>query len=951
MKPIIIAYSLIGIFFNLRAQTAQKQALWQQTADHSIAVTLYPEQHRLEAVNTLHYTNHSPDSLDCIWLHVWMNAYSSNNTAYALQQREQGNRNFLFCDDKDRGWTDIYYFKTATDSLEWEYHPQHPDIIKVKLKRKLAPEQSIDIVNAFRSKLPKLFSRGGVKGSFFAITQWYPKPAVYDINGWNTMPYLNQGEFYSEFGSYKVSITLPEKYTVAATGNLQTKSEIDRLNALHNETGNNHSNKMKTVVYEENHIHDFAWFADTVFKVSSSSVIIDGREKRTWLFKGAEDKTVYYKSNPMDYINYALKYYSDHVGPYPYNNCTVVVGPLEAGGGMEYPGITICERVNRGLFIHEIGHNWFYGMLGTNERRYPWMDESVNTFYETRASGKLNTINHPYQRSKSDFWFNQYELLTAAEFSLRQGLGQPVNLAADEYSNLNYGSMIYGKGPLLMAYLQQQLGDSLFKKCMQHYFRTWQYKHPLPGDMQECFETICGYSLNWFFRDLLNDNNTIDIHETRNGFKVKGSSALDSFLHTHHHYTENKNGYLPESRYLNNKRYPKLISLGVPFSLPRYDALLQMNAVPVAGFNYYDKLYLGAMLFNRTFLREKMELIAMPAYGIGSKQLVGYARINLLFNGYKSSSVYKTETGIQGQCFSMMTSGLLNRYFRIHPYVKIDFKHHGKVDENSETSLKLDLVRTGLSNATYTLYDSSGNALNFKHNTNYFSDYARLTFNVSARDAIHIKTLKLHTEYGSNYKFSPGANTYVKSWVNASYRLYYDRKKYFQTCFFGGIFLTKKGRMDMRQFFISGNSGNTDYLYSEALMGRNEYFIDNGILGRQLIDNNGNMRNILALPGSDRWMIALNNELALPGKIPFHIYADFGYFPGNINSTGQKDGLYSTVGISLPLFSNTLEIFAPLFMSQFDIYKTQGYTFTDYIGFKLRLNQLMPFERIDKFRP
>ncbi len=938
------------------AQNTTKQATWQQKVDHTIAVTLDPGSKTLTGNTSIHYFNNSPDTLRSIWLHVWANAYSNDQTAFARQQLALGKTDFHYSPEADRGFATGFHFSTGKDSLNWHFDSMNNDIIEVVLSAPLLPGTSVSINTPFIVKLPKIFSRGGVDGSFFAISQWYPKPAVYDINGWNTMPYLDQGEFYSEFGDYEVSITIPEKYTVAATGNLQTLSEIIRLNSLNDAIGNNHSNQPKTLVYTEQHVHDFAWFADTVFSVSHKFMNVSLTDSiKMWFFKGKGNGKTYYKGNPLRIIENSLKFYSKNVGPYPYKQCTVVIGTLQAGGGMEYPTITVCSMVNPGLIGHEIGHNWFYGMLGTNERKFPWMDESINTFYDYRAKKALLPDSNFYKKQYAENWLAQYEPLTMYLFSAKQGLSQPLNTSSEDFvSRLNYGSIVYGKGPLLFAYLEQQLGDSLFKQCVQHYFKTWQFKHPLPKDMQHCFEEICHTPLDWFFIDLLNENNTIDIKVNKRGFIVKESEKLNYFLHLKTNPQLNPYGFLPERNYLNNGQKIKPITLGIPFQYPRHDALLQLNILPIAGFNYYDKLYVGAFLFNRTFLRNKIELTALPAYGIGSKKLVGYGKINALFLANKSLTIHKTETGIQGQSFSMYTSGVLNQYYKIHPYVKINFKHKGIVDEHKTNELQLNLYRTGLTKSTYTLYDTAGQALYFNLPANYFSNYARLSYIYINKQALHSESFKWHAEYGSNYKYSPGVNTYIKTWINTAYKHYYEKKKYFKTELFAGIFLNKKGITGNRNFYLSGNSGGTDYLYNEAMLGRNEGFSDNGILSRQVIDNNGNMRNILPLSSTDKWMLALTNDLSLPGKIPFNIYADFGYYQSLVNTSSglsyKAPELYTTMGISLPLFRNTLEIFVPIIQSQFDMYKNAGYKFSDYIGFKLHLNNWSPYEKIDKYR-
>ena len=278
-------------------------------------------------------------------------------------------------------------------------------------------------------------------------------------------PYLDQGEFYSEYGRFDVRITVPKNYVLAATGVLQNEDEKKWLieKSLKNEEiGEIQSAaEFKTLQYIQDSVHDFAWFCSKQFNVKKGEVVLkSGKKVDTWLFaKNVNDKGV-------DYANEAIKYYSEHLGEYPYTLAQVVITPLLAGGGMEYPTITNCIGIDRTTIIHEVGHNWFYGILGSNEREYPWMDESLNTYYENRCGmedakskqkttgGRIDAIVNAYINSFTS-GFNQSKLL----FNLvsRRNEDQPGSLNSTKYSNFNYGSIIYAKNPLSFYYLQNYL--------------------------------------------------------------------------------------------------------------------------------------------------------------------------------------------------------------------------------------------------------------------------------------------------------------------------------------------------------------------------------------------------------------------------------------------------------------------------------------------------------------
>ncbi|MDP9230549.1 MAG: hypothetical protein M3O67_07745, partial [Bacteroidota bacterium] len=198
---------------------------WQQQVNYTIDVTLNDKENTLDGFERIEYFNNSPDTLKFIWFHVWPNAYKNDKTAYSDQQLENGNTKFYFSKKEDRGYINRLDFKVNNTTAAVLDHPEHIDIVKLILPTPLAPGQKTIIATAFHVKLPYNFSRGGHEGQSYQATQWYPKPAVYDKEGWHPLPYLDQGEFYSEFGNFDVRISLPQNYVVAATGDLQDEEE------------------------------------------------------------------------------------------------------------------------------------------------------------------------------------------------------------------------------------------------------------------------------------------------------------------------------------------------------------------------------------------------------------------------------------------------------------------------------------------------------------------------------------------------------------------------------------------------------------------------------------------------------------------------------------------------------------------------------------------------------
>ena len=262
---------------------------FQQDVTYDIEVKLNDEDKTLSAFEKLTYKNNSPDTLEFIWFHLWPNAYKNDSSAMAKQFYRLGNTRFLYTKKEDRGYIDSLDFHVDGEKVDWEFHEEWIDVVKINLSKPLLPGKKINIETPFFVKLPKVVSRLGHTGKHFEITQWYPKPAVYDKDGWHPMPYLNMGEFYSEFGTFDVKITLPENYRIMATGDMVgAEKEIDWLDSLatigdslknlskkelikfsknkssknKNEKLNEHDSlktfKNKTIHFRQKNVHDFA---------------------------------------------------------------------------------------------------------------------------------------------------------------------------------------------------------------------------------------------------------------------------------------------------------------------------------------------------------------------------------------------------------------------------------------------------------------------------------------------------------------------------------------------------------------------------------------------------------------------------------------------------------------------------------------------------------------------
>ena len=555
---------LIYLFAFLKGKDAN---YFQQEVRYEIDVTLNDNIHSLSGFEKIQYINNSPDTLDFIWFHIWPNAYKNDSTAYAKQAGP--NSRFAKSDSTSRGFIDSLNFSVNGKKVDWSYHPEWVDVVKLNLNEILSPGKSIVIKTPFFVKLPKVFSRLGHSGKHYEITQWYPKPAVYDHKGWHPMPYLNQGEFYSEFGTFDVKITLPKDYKIMATGDLvdsedeyrwldslsilgdslhalskkEFKSKIKLMQKESNMKNNfdSLSIKMKTLHFRQKNVHDFAWFADKNWIVRKGNLFLSDSTKNITLWSFYLSKNAELWENSIEYLHDSGYWYSKFYGDYPYNHLTAVDGDLSAGGGMEYPNITVISSggskdLLEYVIMHEVGHNWFYGIIGSNERDYTWMDEGLNEYSNIRYWQKKYKSRNE-QILLQDFIQNKLGIgknLSMSWINYASYVGnaidndaQPLNLTADEYSQSNYGQH-YMKTAVFMRFLEHYLGEDKIDIIFKDFFQQWKFKHPYPEDLEDVFNDHSIENLDWFFDNVFEKTTFVDYSITyvRNKFVLSNHGTF-----------------------------------------------------------------------------------------------------------------------------------------------------------------------------------------------------------------------------------------------------------------------------------------------------------------------------------------------------------------------------------------------------------------------------------------
>jgi hypothetical protein len=489
---------------------------WQQWADYRLEAELNPVSKRLIGKGSVTYYNRSPDTLREVYVHLLHNIFApgvrhNTDVPWAIEGVElsrvaaQG-RELKSADSQGPGY--------EVDGT----------VMRIRLPRPLTPGGSVKFDFAWKLRIPPDGApRGGQDGEAFYINYWYPQMAVYDdVNGWQTDQYLGNAEFYMGYGNYDIALTVPAGWLVNATGRLlnpaevlstQTRARLDsagiRGEVVHVVTEADRaagkstatsSNGKLTWRYRAENVRDVAWGASAKYLWDATHAVVgdatgDGRPDTAAIhaFYRPEQRLSHWNQSAR-YSRHSIEFFSRYLSPYPYPHMTAVDGPRSCGG-MEYPMMTCIggQWDTLGLYevtAHEIGHMWFPMIVGSDEKRYAWMDEGLTQFDQSQAMGD-------FFKGFDDEARNRKQYLDFAE------MGSEVELMrhGDRYPNyLSYGIASYYKPAAVLMALRGVLGADTFNQAYREYVRRWAYKHPAPDDLFNTFEDVSRQDLSWFWR-------------------------------------------------------------------------------------------------------------------------------------------------------------------------------------------------------------------------------------------------------------------------------------------------------------------------------------------------------------------------------------------------------------------------------------------------------------------
>ncbi|MEP6628068.1 MAG: M1 family metallopeptidase, partial [Ginsengibacter sp.] len=508
---------------------------WTNKASYKIAATLDDVKDAISGTVTITYTNNSPVAMDFVWLYLDQNLYKLDSRGQA-KTPATGRSRYGDVNSTFEGGFNIKSVKMMSES---KAKPTTSDITKVisdtrmqlRLPTPLASNGgTVQFKIEYSYFIPKYGSdRTGIldtkNGKIYSIAQWYPRMCVYDdIEGWNTLPYLGAGEFYFDYGDYDYSITAPANQIVVGSGDLENPQEV--LTPLQLKRYNEAKNSDKTVIirsaaevtdpasrpnkgnltwhFKIKNARDASWAASTAFIWDGARINLpSGRKALAMSAYPVESNGNNAWERSTEYTKAAMEGYSKRWFEFPYTSAVNVASNV---GGMEYPGIVFCGYRAKGAGLwgvtdHEFGHTWFPMIVGSNERKYGWMDEGFNTFINGISTADFN--NGEYKAKERDM-SSSYKYIFGANSETM--MSEP-----DALKEANIGVALYFKPGYALGLLREQiLGPERFDYAFRSYVKRWAYKHPTPWDFFRTMENVAGEDLGWFWKGMFLENYKLD---------------------------------------------------------------------------------------------------------------------------------------------------------------------------------------------------------------------------------------------------------------------------------------------------------------------------------------------------------------------------------------------------------------------------------------------------------
>jgi hypothetical protein len=510
LKSVLLVFIFVGLLNSLAIAQATG---WQQSIDYKINVQLDVTSNIMSGMQDIKYINNSPDTLFRLFFHTYWNAFKPGSSMDARSQ-ELGKIQLGTNRDGSPRWdwdarvrdrigdlkpeeTGYTIIKSLTISGKAQKITEHETIAEITLEKPILPGQTINMQTQWESRVPIQIRRSGrdnSEGVRFTMTQWYPKIAAYDQDGWHPNPYVAR-EFYGVWGDFDVSISLDKEYKIGASGILQNANEIGWGYDKEGTPLKSIGSAVRTWRFKAENVHDFAWAADPQYKHITRQV--SGGPLLHFIYKDVPRADGLWKGT-ADTCVLIYPYIKEHYGAYGWPAYSFIQG---GDGGMEYAMATMIRSHSLGTAIHEWMHSWYQQMLGTNESLYAWMDEGFTSFAESRA---LNALRKDSRWALEDDYRGYFNLA-------RSRMEEPLSTHADHFNtNFGYAAAAYSKGSVFLGQLGYIVGEANLDKILLAYYNQWKFKSPNSNDFIRVAEKVSGMELDWYKEYWVNTTKTID---------------------------------------------------------------------------------------------------------------------------------------------------------------------------------------------------------------------------------------------------------------------------------------------------------------------------------------------------------------------------------------------------------------------------------------------------------
>jgi len=503
MTNVMLAF--IFAFAKTGAIAQNNTTYWQQHVDYNMEIDMNVNNYQYDGKQILTYTNNSPETLDRVYYHLYFNAFQPGSEmdvrsrSIADPDPRVGDRISKLSPD-EIGFIKVNSLEQDGASLSYNVAGT---ILEVQLAKPIPPGGKTTFTMDFKGQVPVQIRRSGrnnKEGVALSMTQWYPKLAEYDFEGWHADPYIGR-EFHGVWGDFDVKITIDADFTIGGTGYLQNPNDVGHG---YQDAGNPEprTNRGKyTWHFKAPKVHDFTWAADPDY--IHDKIIGENGVELHFLYKNNPEITENWKKlQPKTAA--ILSFLNKNVGTYPYKQYSVIQG---GDGGMEYAMCTLITGERNfnslvGVTAHEFAHTWFQFLLASNEAKHEWMDEGFTSYISALAMNEVMDQNkeNPLQGSYGGY----FRLANS-------GLEQPQSTHADRYNhNRAYGASAYNKGAVFLGQLGYIIGQENLAKTLKKYFDDFAFKHPTPNDIKRTAEKVSGIELDWYLTDWTQTTNKID---------------------------------------------------------------------------------------------------------------------------------------------------------------------------------------------------------------------------------------------------------------------------------------------------------------------------------------------------------------------------------------------------------------------------------------------------------